>query len=949
MALIDLGDRVAGLEAGQAGAGAGEAGLVQLDERGPELVGLGGRLDLAGELVVLGAEFIGALQEAEAALRVAEALTGDLGGGEEQCDGRVVAVVGRLARLLQRELLLVDVEHLGPQPVLLREGLEAIEHGGGVHAGAQGDEVALLGPRERELGVADALLGGRGGAEADLDLAAVLAAGVHLGEALAVDDQQVLPHAVGLGEGLDLLLEVAAAGRDGERAAEQLQGPLGVAEAGLADLRHLLEGDDLLGGIARELEAALEGGERAGVVAGEGLQLAHDAQAVGVIGVLGEEALKAGEGLVLGLEVDQPTPRDHLVELAALVELGDRQQHDLRVADELVELAGTLVEVEQAGRDVAVADGDARGQLLEHADGGGRVVELVGEHLGALPADRDRLLVGVDHVLQIAQGGREAVPRAERAVQAGQRLDGAAVVAVDPQHALEGGAGEVVVGEGGLGEVPEAHEVVELADRRGLGRGGRLAEQVGELLVATDRVVHGDHLVEDLHVVRVERQQLLAGLRGALRVLQLALGDVDHAAEHPGAHRRLADQLQLAREGVEFACRFSQFGAQALHAVQGVAVAGRVAEDLLAGPQRLAWLPELVVPDLGHAAQEHHALRHRARRVVLGPQQVDDLIIGAGALVHLAERLDRRGVAGREAQHLVIEGDRALRVGHPLALGLRQSAQDLEAAGRLVGAGELVLLRDDHVVEQARALVDAADLLAWAPVLRVGGGHAVPGVERPSEVPEAALVDIGELGEVLGEVTARERALGALDLLGLIDLVEQQLGEVGPVVLAAPVLLVALEGLGVEGLALEHLVKEHGGALLVAELLAGDAGGAQQAYGRRAVRRLVDPLFNQAHIAVVVAQLAQQGLQAQPPVAPRGLEARGHGEAGARLLAARQVRLQQLAALQPQRVAVGLADVAEPRAVELVELHPALLGGQQLGERVAGLEVVGLEGERATQ
>jgi hypothetical protein len=44
-------------------------------------------------------------------------------------------------------------------------------------------------------------------------------------------------------------LRSRAAGRDRERATEQLQGPLGVAEAGLADLGHLLERDDLLGGV----------------------------------------------------------------------------------------------------------------------------------------------------------------------------------------------------------------------------------------------------------------------------------------------------------------------------------------------------------------------------------------------------------------------------------------------------------------------------------------------------------------------------------------------------------------------------------------------------------------------------------------------------------------------------------------------------------------------------
>ena len=44
------------------------------------------------------------------------------------------------------------------------------------------------------------------------------------------------------------------------------------------------------------------------------------------------------------------------------------------------------------------------------------------------------------------------------------------------------------------------------------------------------------------------------------------------------------------------------------------------------------------------------------------------------------------------------------------------------------------------------------------------------------QVAEAALVDLGELGEVLGEFGAGQRAVRALDLLGLVDLVEQELG-----------------------------------------------------------------------------------------------------------------------------------------------------------------------------
>src|SRR5690606_4424648 len=147
------------------------------------------------------------------------------------------------------ELLLAYVEELRPQVMSLGEGLEAIEDRAGVEAGAEGDEVGLLGPGEGEIGVADLGLGGGRGAEAEVDLAAALGALAHLGEALAVDDEEVLVHAVTLGEGLDLGLELAAARGDPEGAAEEGEAALGVAEAVLAHLRHLLEGDDLLGSV----------------------------------------------------------------------------------------------------------------------------------------------------------------------------------------------------------------------------------------------------------------------------------------------------------------------------------------------------------------------------------------------------------------------------------------------------------------------------------------------------------------------------------------------------------------------------------------------------------------------------------------------------------------------------------------------------------------------------
>lgn len=191
-----------------------------------------------------------------------------------------------------------------------------------------------------------------------------------------------------------------------------------------------------------------------------------------------------------------------------------------------------------------------------------------------------------------------------------------------------------------------------------------------------------------------------------------------------------------------------------------------------------------------------------------------------------------------------------------LAVGLGEPAEHGEALLRIVGAAELVLLRLDELIEDADPLLQAGDRLAGAVVVGVGGLHALPGVEGAVEVAEAALTDLGELDELLGEGGVVEGRAGAAHVGGLIDLIQQEVAQVRPGVLAPPVLFVALEGDPVEGLALEDLEEEVGGALVVVQLVAVDLGGAEEAGGGDGVGLLLGVGLEQADERLVVAEAA---------------------------------------------------------------------------------------------
>ncbi len=360
---------------------------------------------------------------------------------------------------------------------------------------------------------------------------------------------------------------------------------------------------------------------------------------------------------------------------------------------------------------------------------------------------------------------------------------------------------------------------------------------------------------------------------------------------------------------------------------------------------------ELVVPELGHAAQQRDALGVDARGLVLLAEQLDDLVVIAGAIVERGQGAQGAEVARRELIHLDVELDRPLRIDLAVAIDLGEALEDLEPLVGVAGARELGLLDAHHVVPHARALLDAGDLLARVGIVRVGLAHAVPGVERPVDVAEAPLADLGQLDELRSKARAvqgRREAL-VLRLAGLIDLVEDQVAQGRPGVLAPEVVLVALERVGVEGLALEHLEVEERRTLVVVELVVKDVGGVEQAGERDAAGQLLDLPLEQAGERVPVLGLAIEPLERDPGLALGRLKLPGLLVADARVLASCEPLVEVLGAAQQHGQALRAGQVHEHRAIVIVELRPVAGLGEQLGERLGGLEVIGAQRQRAAQ
>ena len=946
LALVDARDGTEGVEAAERAVGVIEAVLAEIQERVPQLVGLGDGLDPPGDLVVVGVLAQRSLEVDDRALGIVELVLGDLGRVDHPLDELELILEG-----LALELALGDLEHRHPQPVGLGQLAQATEALVEVELLLAGEEVAAPAPGERPLGVLEPLFGDPRGLGADVELAGDVA---HLGQPVdpqLVDLEQLLPAPVGRGELLDVGAELGIGRVDAARATEQLERAATIARALIGDLRHPPEGRDLLVGVVGDqLELVRERAQGLLKVA----ELLLEVGELGVAGgVAGELAQAAGRRLHRRALVAEALPGrdDQPVQVGALARVLGPEQHQLGVADQLLALVGGRVGLEQGAVDLGVAGADALGHLGQDQGGLGRVVDLVEEQLGLLPAEAERLLLAVGELALAAEDLGEAFEVVVDPVDADERVEGSAVVRADLDHALVGRAGQLGVAEHRLGGVAEPEQVIELADDRGLARARGLAEQGAELLVAAGRLVERDDLVDDLEVVGLEVEQPRPVAGRAIAVVEAVLGDPGEAAEDLGLAAGLAGDLVLALERGDQQLEVVGLLGEQLQPVEGLEVVAGQGEDLLAGPHRLGVGVELVVPQLGHAPEQRDPLGRRLRALELLLEQLDDLVVIAGAIVEGGQGPDRGRIAGREVEHLAIQLDRSLRVDLAVAVDLREPLDDLEPLAGVGGPGQLGLLDPDHVVPHARALLDASDLLARARVLGVGRGHPRPRVDGPVDVAEAALADLGQLDELLGELGGVERARVAAGPRagGLLDLVEDQITERRPRVLAPEVLLVALERLGVEGLALEHLEVEQRRALVIVELVVEDLGGLEQARGRDRGAELLDLPLEQGRERGPVAAGPVDPLERGPGLAVGGLILAGLLVADPRLLASSQALVEVAGAGEQDRDPLGPVHVAQDVAVVLVELHPVGLLGEQLGEHRPGLVVIRAQAQGPAQ
>ena len=409
-----------------------------------------------------------------------------------------------------------------------------------------GDEVRLVGPVERLVAVAVVGLGDLGGLEAHLDLGGDVAVLGHRLEALLEQPEQLAPKLVVLGQPAPLVQGLEVVLIQAHRGADVADRPKRIVELGLGDVGHLAQGRDLELDVGGELEAALQAADRPGVVTDLGLQLGHRLQALEVVGELAHEPGVGGQCRGLVVQLAQPGVGDRLVQPAALVGRLGGEQQQLGLLDHVAPALRRLVVLEQRAGDLGVAQRDVLARVLEHLDCRVRVADLLGEDLGALPRDPKRVVVGLGQRLQLAERRDQRLPRLGVAVDPDEGLEGAAVIGAALEHLLEGGAGELRVVERGLGELGQAQQVVDLTDHRGLWRGGGLAHERAELLVARGGLVHRDHPVDDLEVVGQQVEQLRPDRRCSILVAQVALGDAGHPPQD-------LDPLLLARRLVELA------------------------------------------------------------------------------------------------------------------------------------------------------------------------------------------------------------------------------------------------------------------------------------------------------------------------------------------------------------------------------------------------------------
>jgi hypothetical protein len=650
--------------------------------------------------------------------------------------------------------------------------------------------------------------------------------------------------------------------------------------------------------------------------------------------------------------------------------LGDPHRR-LEVAAGLVQPAQDRVGVEIGRRQL----GHHLLELLARIVGG---AQPIGQHRRALAGrggGLGQIVDGVDLGVHRQQVGQLAVARGA-AVQPGQRLERGAVARRHLAQPLPGldralAVAELVVdhqrvahqvagaqrrgGRAGLGRRRRrrvAHQVQPLEDRRQLAPALRRLVEIGD---RGQRVLVGGRRLERL-LPALERARVVAVVGRHPRQPAQDLGPLG------GAGRR--GRVVLERLGQALLVAGLLEGAR--HPIERVAIAG---QDLEHARRRVDHAVDVAQPGLAHRrqlAQRGQPLDALADRPLAGgagvaaepprvelelpAQRAGQAGVVALALVHLDQRLERAVVVGAQLEDLLVQRDRPPRLDLALAVGVGDPPQRV---GALAAGGR----RRRLALEHRHQLLPHLGARRQPPHRLLGLGaaglellDAAPRVERARHVAQPQLADLRDLLEAPHQLAERRAGLA-----GVVERELVQVAQPAEVAALAEVLDVAGQRVVVLRVERQRVVQELGGAILVAQVIAGELRqleqlahlglgvvgvGGQLALVQRG--QLGPPLI-----------LAQQRAQPGRRRAAGRLERGQLGQRRDELSAIRTLAIVERDPLGQQAralaVVAGVAGQPGPLGQQPVELIPPLGGAQRGLERGGRAGVVRVGADRPAQ
>jgi hypothetical protein len=682
-------------------------------------------------------------------------------------------------------------------------------------------------------------------------------------------------------------------------------------------------------------------------------------------GVLPEGAGVGGEGLLgppeRGLQLPDAQEQRHppggglLLAEADALGLDQARQVLLRLVDRLQRrhrLGLPLLVAEEPLQ--RLAGGDVGGvQLQRLLVGGDGPVDVVAVLLAQLPQTELQLGRGraVRRQLQLPlQGARQVLPALRHPVEAVERAQRGHLLGRLLEDVAVEGDGLVWVADLLLvqGGQLEADLALLLG---GVGQGQLLVvdgQQVGVALGGDVQPLQRQHRVL---VVGVQLEDGPVAGDGRLGVSELVLVGAGQGGQERQRrprilgrhvpHRRLVG-LHQRRPAVGLAGQPLRVGARPLpHRVLG--------EGLQRDLRRRRLVVHLAVEELGDAQHPRLALGRDGGVHELHLQHPGQ---PAGVLALLVERdegLGRRQVGGVEGQRLLERLAGPVGLPHPVPVELPDLVPEADPAGVVLGL-RLPLQHPDELVplplrgvEPLQRVpvpvlqVQLAQGILGAAVVRLRLQQRPPGRDGPGEVLELLGVEQRHLGQEAAQ----------LGVGGLSGLTLEHRGQVPPHLLALVELLQLGQGVDVVGLVGEDLLPQvdaDGGLL---QLLGGQLGHLAPAPPPLVpVGDPRDLLAVDGHQLVPVAPLLVHLLEVGERLGVGGLELEDGLEGLDRLGLVGELLQVEVGHLEVERdLLLGGLDHRRLLAQERDQLRPAGHGLVLAGQRVDGLQVVGLDGE----